>query len=268
MDPDILIYECLVLSFNVPSLIHQRSSPSYLPLLSQAGKKYQKQGNCWLQLWKAKHRERYILTSALWWEKRKSGFETNLQLACNNNYKSFPILNLKGAWTAQVRDWNIFFDNIFAGYLLLLLLFLLFNVTRHNVDGLEIIFDQAWERMVFKNQKALLIFPKFWVELGGSGGMRWDLRWTNSPFLSLTHFCICLVLFCFASCLPPQGHQAKWVILMKYYLKRLISKQRFLHVFCFAFLAARRNPIRQVGEWFWVFVQECKHDLFNLELFL
>ena len=70
-------------------------------------KKSQKQGNCWLQLWKAKHRERYILTSALWWEKRKSGFETNLQLACNNNYKSFPILNLKGAWTAQVREWNI-----------------------------------------------------------------------------------------------------------------------------------------------------------------
>ena len=42
MDPDILIYECLVLSFNVPSLIHQRSSPSYLPLLSQAGKKISK----------------------------------------------------------------------------------------------------------------------------------------------------------------------------------------------------------------------------------
>ena len=81
-------------------------------------------------------------------------------------------------------------------------------------------------------------------------------------------FCLSLtfafVLFCFAlpaACLP-QGHQAKWVILMKYYLKRLISKQRFFACVLFCF------PIRQVGEWFWDFVQECKHELFNLELFL
>ena len=38
----------------------------------------------------------------------------------------------------------------------------------------------------------------FWAMRIATSGQEGDLPWTNSRFLSLAHFCICLVLLCFA----------------------------------------------------------------------